>query len=136
MASNSQVEAFQAKFSAFASTDEADIAEAIDTASIMVGDQTQWSSTDYALAVLYYAAHFLSLQEIEAASSQLAGPGESDIFVRQISFGERRISFEQRNLAKTGTQTTGPGESMLEDTIYGQLYLQLRSRNIVGVASI
>jgi hypothetical protein len=86
------------------------------------------------MAVMFWAAHFLSLKQMQLASVEFGGTGASDLFIRQISFGERHISFGQRQYEQAAEKMLGPGEQMLLSTIYGMAFIQLRSRNVIPVA--
>ena len=137
MATDQQVFAFRAKFSELSSASDPDVGEALDTAAIWV-DPLIWSIRDFPLAVLFWAAHFLTLKMWQLASAQLgAGTGSTDLFLRSISFGERRILFGERKLGQAAAANMlGPGEELLSQTIYGQLYLSLRSRNVIPIAIV
>lgn len=137
MATAQQIYKFRSQFNEFSGNNVADpdIALSIDTASLWI-DQNLWSANDYPLAILYWAAHFLTLKQMQLASVQLGGTGTTDLFIRNITFGERSVGFQQRQGAKSSEALAGPGEELLNETIYGQLYLMLRTRNVPGVAVI
>lgn len=128
--------AFRSRFPEFGTdVNDPDIQQSLVTALLWV-DPAIWSSTDYNQALLFWAAHFLTLKQWQLATVQLGGSGETDIFIRQISFGERRVSFAERRSGQATEKMSGPGESMLEYTVYGQLYLMLRARNVPAVAIV
>ena len=52
------------------------------------------------------------------------------------SFGERLVSYQQRAGLAELMKAAAPGEALLELTVYGQAYLQLRARNIIPVAVV
>jgi hypothetical protein len=131
MAANKDIFAFRSQFGEFATASDADIAIALDAATVWI-DPDVWSARDYPLAVKYWAAHFLSLKLMQLASVQFGGTGETDLFVRSISFGERRVMFGERKESKSQA-SAAPGEDLLDQTIYGSLYLMLRGRNIIPV---
>lgn len=135
MAKSADVFAFRAQFPEFSSVKDADIAATLNTADIFL-DPNQWSTRDYALARMYWVAHMLTLQQMQGASIELGGTGMADLFLRQIRIGERTVGFGQRQFAKGAASTAGPGEEMLSYTYYGQLYLQLRARNIIAIAVV
>jgi hypothetical protein len=136
MATSKSIYAFRSQFSEFDTVADADIASALDTATLWV-DPLIWSATDYPQALLFWAAHFLSLKQMQLASVEFGGTGASDIYIRSISFGERHVVFnERKDTASESDKMLGPGEQMLLDTIYGQLFLQLRSRNVFPIAVI
>lgn len=136
MATSRDIYAFRSQFAEFETVSDGDIAVALNTASLWV-DSTKWSTTDFPQALLFWAAHFLSLKQMQLASVEFGGTGASDIYIRSISFGERHVVFNERKDAQSeADKMLGQGESMLLDTIYGQLFVQLRSRNIFPIAII
>jgi hypothetical protein len=135
MAKATDIFAFRSQFPEFASVKDADIATVLNTADIYL-DSTMWSSTDFPLARMYWVAHMLTLQQMQGASIELGGTGMADLFLRQIRIGERTVSFGQRQFAKAAAAGAGPGEEMLSYTYYGQMFIQLRTRNIIPIAII
>lgn len=135
MAANVDIFRFRAQFPELKDATDADIAVAFDTATLWV-DPGVYTALDYPFALLYWAAHFTVLKQMQLASVAFGGTGETDIFIRSIGFGERRVQFGQRQSGKGMQLIVGPGEDLLDQTIYGQLYLQLRSRNVIPVVVI
>jgi hypothetical protein len=135
MAATQLIYQFRSRFPEFASVLDADIAMALDTGAVWL-DQAKWTVRDYPLALLYFAAHYLSLQQQELASVQFGGVGESDLYLRSISIGERHVTFAQRKYITAAEKMLGPGEQMFLLTIYGQYFIQLRSRNIFPIAVV
>jgi hypothetical protein len=135
MAKSSDIFAFRSQFPDFTGVKDADIATVLNTADIYF-DPSQWSTTDYPLARMYWVAHMLMLMGEQSADVALGGSGTADLFLRQIRIGERTIGFGQRQFAKGAASTAGPGEEMLSYTFYGQMFLQLRARNIIAVAIV
>lgn len=135
MAKSADVFAFRAQFPEFASVKDADVAATLNTADVFL-DASLWSVRDFATARFYWVAHMLTLQQMQGASVELGGTGEADLFLRQVRIGERSVGFGQRNTAKGSTSGSGPGEDMLAYTNYGQLFVQLRSRNIIPIAVV
>lgn len=126
--------AFRSRFAEFADTSDAEVNLGLQVAKLWV-DPTVWNPVDYPEAVMFWAAHFVSLKQQQLASAEFGGGGGIDLFVRSIGIGERRVMFGERG-AFSGEQQLGPGESLLEQTIYGMLYLALRARNVPGVLVI
>lgn len=131
---------FRGKFTEFATTNDGDIAAVLNTADMFL-DPVAWgtdpaSVSDFNLARMYWSAHWLSLVQQQVANATIDGTGMSDLFVRQISIGERRVAFQQRKSFEKIEEAAGPGEAMLSNTIYGQMYLQLRARNFPLVAIV
>jgi hypothetical protein len=126
--------AFRSRFPEFKDSSDADIALSLTVAELWV-DPKVWNEIDYPHALLFWAAHFLSLKEQQLASADFGGSGATDLFVRSIGIGERRVMFGERGAFK-GEGSMGPGEALLEQTIYGMLYLTLRARNVPSVLVI
>jgi Protein of unknown function (DUF4054) len=135
MASSHDVFAFRAQFPEFATVKDADLAATLNTADVFL-DASQWSPRDFATARMYWVAHMLTLQQMQGASVELGGTGMADLFLRQVRIGERTVGFGQRQFAKAAASGAGPGEEMLAYTYYGQLFVQLRSRNIIAIAVV
>lgn len=126
---------FRSLFSEFDSVGDADVATVIKMASAYV-DAAIWSNADYGAAMLFLAAHFLSIKQMQLASTEMGGTGETDIFVRMIRMQDRTVTFQQRSGEKQVESMSGPGESLLGQTWYGQQYLMLRARNVSAVAIV
>lgn len=135
MAKAQDVFAVRSQFPEFSQVSDADIAAVLNTADIYL-DPTQWSTTDFPVARLYWVAHMLTLQQMQGASVELGGTGMADLFLRQVRIGERTIGFGQRQFAKAAASGSGPGEEMLSYTYYGQFFIQLRTRNIIPIAIV
>ena len=135
MAATQQIYQFKSRFPEFATVADADIAMALDMAVVWI-DQNKWSFKDYPAAVLFWAAHYLSLQQQELTSVEFGGTGASDLYMRSISIGERHVTFAQRKYITAAEKMLGVGEQMYLLTIYGQYFLQLRSRNIIPIAVV
>ena len=126
---------FRSQFPEFDTTKSADIAVALKVASLFV-DSNIWTPTDYPQAMMYWAAHFLTLKAMQLAGVATGGVGSADLYVRSIAFGERHIAFGERRSALTAEKMLGPGEQMLLLTMYGEIYLMLRTRNVVPLAVV
>ena len=129
------VATFRQFFPEFAGTQDGVINQYLYVATFWV-DPLVWSAKDYPVGLLYLAAHNLQLFLIQQAAQSVGGTGATDLFVRQVSFGERRIGFQQRRGQEQIEATAGPGEGLLSQTVYGQQYLQLRSRNVIPVGVV
>lgn len=126
---------FRAMFEEFKDVSNADVATALRVAYLFV-DPKIWDADDYPDGVMFFAAHFLSLKQQELASVQIGGAGSMDLFIRSVGFGERRVMFGERTAMIKGEVKLGAGESMLNFTVYGMTYLQLRARNVPSVAIV
>lgn len=135
MASATDIFRFRSQFPEFETVDDPSISNALNTSKLWL-DPNVWDAADFQQAYLLWAAHLLSLILMQTASTELGGTGETDLYVRSISFGERRVVFQERRGAKGEEVSAGPGESLLDQTIYGQMFLMLRSRNIIPVAIV
>lgn len=135
MATAQDIFAFRNRFAEFSGVPDADIAAGLNTAEVFV-DADLWSAGDYALAKSFFAAHLVSLQQLQIANATIDGTGFSDLFVESIGFGERRVRFQQRKGFANIESAAGPGEEMFSLTTYGQMYLLLRSRNIMPIAVV
>lgn len=135
MATTQQIFQFKSRFPEFETAADADVSSALDTSALWI-DPAVWSINDYAQALALWAAHFLTLKQIQLASVQFGGTGSSDIYVRSVSFGERRVVFDARSGSSYGEKMLGPGEQLLLQTIYGQMYITLRARNVIPVAIV
>jgi Protein of unknown function (DUF4054) len=137
MATSKDVISFKARIPEFALTIDADVAAALDEADMWL-DHRMWEPEDYTWAKLFLAAHTLQTAAMFTSVNAASGGAavSSDLFVRMVAFGERRVMFGERKASTTEGQITGPGQAMLEDTIYGQKFLRLRSRNIPPILVI
>ncbi len=137
MATSQDVISFKARLPEFAATIDADVAAALDEANMWL-DEAMWDDNDFPWAKLFLAAHNLQMAAMFSSVSAASGGAavSSDLFVRMVAFGERRVMFGERKASTTEGQITGPGGAMLEDTIYGQKFLRLRTRNIPPILVI
>jgi hypothetical protein len=127
--------AFRSRFSEFNDVADPEIDLGLQIAQLWV-DPLIWDPNDYPMALLFWAAHFVSLKRLQLASVEFGGSGAVDLFVRSIGIGERRVMFGERGAYAKGEASMGPGEALLEQTIYGMLYLTLRARNVPSVLVI
>jgi hypothetical protein len=106
-------------------------------------DPTVWSEKDYTKAIIFLAAHFMSLWKRQVAADQQAGGGagsgaDSSVatFVDDIEFEGFVVRYGNTK-ANTSINTGGAGsnkdtaEQQLGKTMYGVLYLNMLHRNIV-----
>lgn len=135
MTTSAEIYAFRSQFPELEEASDPDIATALKVAALWV-DPALWDEADCAQAKLFWAAHFLSLQQQQLASAQIGGAGASDTFVRSIGIGERRVMFGERGSLAKGESMMGPGDALLNRTVYGMLYLALRARNVPAVAVV
>ncbi len=113
----------------------------VQTAIDMAVDElnvTSWRAKDYPYAVMYLAAHMMAirLSAIQSAARGKLTNLSTDLFARSVGFGERRVMWGERTIARNAGYKYGPGEGLYEQTAYGQKFLELRARNIPAVALI
>ena len=112
---------------------------------------TFWYPIDAKLAVMYGAAHFISMQdrasggELTSGSSETGGgvvvdPEIGKIWVKSVRFRDRQVSYERVGAASTKTGASSYQSSSADEfwsaTPYGQMYLSFRRRNAAHVAVI
>lgn len=119
------------------STDDASdtkVRTGLRTAALFV-DPDIWGAL-YPMAYLYYAAHMVSLtQQLELAAA-VGNSGMTDTFVTDVTFENRKVSFGQRAGQAKVEGDANSGESLLGQTTYGQIYLQLRTRVVIPIVVI
>jgi hypothetical protein len=137
-ASSQDVLAFKARLPEFSIAADADVAANLDEADMWL-DADMWEPADYPWARLFLAAHNLKLAMIYDMTSGGASftSGVVGMYAKSVSFGERRVQFgERKSVSGQKGGAPAPGEDLFDDTIYGQKYLRLRSRNIIGVHTV
>lgn len=137
MASSKDVLSFRSYFTEFEDSSDADIATVLNATDVFL-DEAMWpNKKDFALARKYWAAHMLTLQLMQGSlKTSVAGVSLADVVLKTVRIGERHVGFEQRSAFANAEASAGPGEILQSTTMYGQLYLQLRSRNIIPVAIV
>jgi len=119
--------------------------------SAMQWVDTYWSPIDAKLAVMYSAAHFLSMHDT-ASGGVISGdeggsgggggavdPEVGKIWVRTVRFRDRMITYDRVDAsdATGGSSGTGSDASEFwEATYYGKRYLSFLRRNVPHVAVI
>lgn len=127
--------AFRNRFPEFKDVDEPIILNYMDFATTQLDKETWDLENDYERGILLLAAHLVS-KHLQLAAQSSDGSGATDLFVSSIHFGERTVSFGRRGEADSTVGALGVGERALDDTMYGQMFLQLRSRNVIPVVLI
>lgn len=127
--------AFRSRFPEFNSVDDGVILNYLDFATTQLDKETWDIGTDYEKGMLYLTAHLVSKHQQLAAQSA-DGSGATDLYVSSIHFGERTVSFGRRGEADSQLGALGVGERALDDTLYGQMFLMLRSRCVIPVVIV
>ena len=138
MASGADIAAFKAAVPEFAGLPDPQLSAVLDETDVWL-DARMWEPADFVYARWYLTAHHLQLAAMFSSPGSSGGGAaavSSDLFVRMVAFGERRVMFGERKASTTEGQITGPGAGMMEDTVYGQKFLLLRSRNIPPILSV
>jgi hypothetical protein len=139
MASGADIAAFRIAIPEFASMTDPQLSVALDETDMWL-DAAMWHPPDFVYARWFLTAHNIKMAlGIGGAAAGGSGGGSeisSDLFVRMVAFGERRVMFGERKVSTTEGQITGAGAAEFDDTIYGQKYLRLRSRNIPPILSV
>jgi len=138
MATGTDIAAFRVAVPEFASLTDPELSIALDETDMWL-DADMWDPPDFVYARWYLTAHHLQLAQMFTSPGSSGGGGtavSSDLFVRMVAFGERRVMFGERKASTTEGQITGPGAGQMEDTVYGQKFLRLRSRNIPPILSV
>jgi Protein of unknown function (DUF4054) len=130
MATGADVITFRIKFMELGTATDPQIASALNVADVLLGDGRNWiSQRDFAEARMQLAAHLATMQLMQMANAS-DGSGMSDLYVTSVHIGDRSMQFSQRTGLTKAESQAGVGESMLESTVPGQIYMQLRARNI------
>jgi len=137
MATTSDTTALRNRFPEFRLVGDPILAANYNTADMLLGSGSNWvSQTDFQNARLFLAAHLMMLGQMGAFMLGGIGVGGMGLFISQIRFGERVVDFDERALFKVMSGTLGEGEMMFNMTFYGQMFLQLRARNIIPIAVV
>lgn len=121
---------FKAKFPTFAAVGDPTIDLAITDASASV--DVSWVEADYQPAILYLAAHIMTIDGVVIAGSDLGSAGG---VVNAGLISEMKVGDVQVKLSgSAGGASSGAGGDMtgLRSTGYGRRYLELLRRNQSG----
>ena len=119
------------KLPAFASVPDPTIQDAIDEAKASV-DQS-WIEADYKPAIIYLAAHLMTLNGVLIASS---GLGDGSGLIASGAVSEMKVGDVQVKLGSATSGAGGGSSSGLASTPYGRRYLDLLRRNQPAVALV
>jgi hypothetical protein len=123
----------KAKFPTFASVADATITLAIAEAGASV--DTTWVEADYQPAVLYLAAHIMTLDGVVISASDLGGAAGviNAGLVSEMKVGDVAVKLGGSSGSGSGGSGSGVG---LAATGYGRRYLELLRRNHPAVALV
>lgn len=125
--------AFRSRFPEFKTVPSDTVTFMLEYAATQLSKDVWTIGNDYELGILYLTAHMVSKwQQTQANASD--GSGATDLFVQSIHFGERSVSFGRRGDSDSKVGALGLGEKGLDDTLYGQMFLNLRQRNVPSIA--
>lgn len=143
------VDEFRKAFPQFATCTDPQIQFAIDTGMTWVDDWWFWP--DMKMAVMYAAAHYLTLHDrasggLISGSGGAGGGGVVDpdiglVWVKSVRFRDRSVTYDRVGSPTDsgggggGTVTTS-ASTFWNETIYGQMYLSYLRRNVPHVAVI
>jgi hypothetical protein len=129
------------RFPEFSDIADLTIAPFLEAAQLWV-DET-WFERDYPYAIIYLAAHYLSLYQkalaAGATSGSTGGTGGSEVqtYLSTIAFEDFKVSFGNAGRTTSTSSSSGSVSSsaaLMASTPYGALYTQIRQRNIVPMA--
>ena len=142
---------FRAVFPEFAEASDAQVQFYLDTAMQWI--DVYWYPIDAKLAVLYAAAHYLTLQDRASGGELLSDdssgtgggvttdPEVGKIWVKSVRFRDRQVTYDRVGAASEkqtgkGGGSTAASEEFWGSTPYGQMYLALLRRNVPHVAVV
>lgn len=138
---------FKARFPEFISVVDQIVMTFISAAANEI-EPSQWIEKYYKTAIIYLAAHFMWLyqQQLLVQSQGTGGSGGggagSDIqtFLSDMRWEDFEVSFGSTSTGKSGSsswlQASGGASPLYGKTMYGQLYIELRRRNLPTVLLI
>lgn len=122
---------FKAKFPTFAAVGDPTITLAIQEAGASV-DQT-WIEADYQPAIMYLAAHIMTIDGVVIAGSDL---GSASGVINAGLVSEMKVGDVQVKLSGSAGGSGGAGAAGLRSTGYGLRYLELLRRNQPAVVLV
>jgi PHD/YefM family antitoxin component YafN of YafNO toxin-antitoxin module len=139
------VNEFRARLPEFADTENGDITAGILAASDFIDDS--WIEADYKPALIYLAAHLMSMQAMAIAagggsSGGSVNAGDGDVYVSNVNVEGRSISWGVKAGARSTTNSSSgasivsAGSEFWKRTFYGQLFEKLLRRNVIPVLVI
>ena len=144
------IQEFRNAFPEFQNASDEQIQFALDTGMTWIDDWWFWP--DAKLAVMYAAAHYLTLHDRASGGMITGGSGTGGgtppvidpeaglIWVKSVRFRDRQVTYDRVSggadaKGETSKVTTSAGE-FWEQTPYGQMLLSYRRRNVPHVAVV
>lgn len=134
---------FKAFFPEFVAVDDTTIELFLSAATNWVRDD--WPEADWKLAILYLAAHLLIMRPTVAVPGSGVGgggstyAGDGDTYIKSVKFGDRQVTYDVKKGASSsasGGSVAVRADEFLGMTQYGEIFLQIRRRNVFPVAII
>jgi Protein of unknown function (DUF4054) len=136
MERNQEIVAFKAHFPLLQDLSDPDVGLAIDAANIFLDANVWPSAVDFQAARWYWIAHWLTMSQRAAMGAELGGSGAIDLFLRGVRYEGKMVQYAQRTYGSESAKDISPTDASYFTTTYGQLFLQLRTRNIIPIAVI
>lgn len=140
---------FRAAFPEFANVSDPQVQLYLDIAMQWV--DTYWYSPDAKIAVMFAAAHYLSMHD-QASGGEITGEGEAGggggvvdpelgkIWVKSVRFRDRQVTYDRVGADSQKASSSGGSVAASDEfwsaTNYGQMYLSFRRRNVAHIAVI
>lgn len=96
-------------------------------------DESQWGCF-FAKGQAFLAAHYLAIDDILAKGSGTDGGQSTLKAIASETEGDTSVSYVTGNSAN-GIMSGAGKDDLLASTLYGQQYIELRSKAIIGIAS-
>lgn len=146
------IEEFRKAFPEFSEVSDGQIQLSLDTAMLWI--DRFWYQPDAKLAVMYAAAHYLSLHDQASGGAISSGeeeggggsgpvdPEVGKIWVSSVRFRDRQVTYErvgsgsEKSSGGGGSTSSAASAEFWESTPYGNMYLSFRRRNVAHVAVI
>jgi hypothetical protein len=144
------VDEFRKVFPEFADVSDEQVQFYLDQGMLWI--DTYWEPIDAKLGAMYAAAHFLTMQNIssggviineggsDSGGSTPSDPEVGKIWVKTVRFRDRMVSYERVGTGNEKTQSGNTATTASDDywqaTLYGQMYLSYRRRNVPHVAVV
>lgn len=126
---------FRSRFPEFKDIVDPSIKIILDLAQRQIS-KDRWIQIDYEDAVLFWTAHMLQVTQTQATIADINGVAASDLFIRTVRYEGKLISFGERQGVRRAESSSGPGESLLDSTTYGQMFKVLRNRSFPAIMTV